>query len=99
MAPATGSKHYGLAASRPVAAVGRTAPAAETRDADLSLDDFSGTGPSLDNKALQEYRKRIEDLEEHIEEAELDDYWYQSNNPVDREGWDSRWGELGVDDI
>jgi hypothetical protein len=32
------------------------------KDADLSLDDFSGTGPSLDNKALQEYRKRIEDL-------------------------------------
>ena len=81
------------------AAVGRTATAAETRDADLSLDDFSGTGSSLDNKALQEYRKRIEDLEEDIKEAEPDDYWYQSNNPVDREGWDRRWRELGVNDI
>ncbi|MDP6493864.1 MAG: hypothetical protein QGI09_00250 [Dehalococcoidia bacterium] len=57
------------------AAVGRTATAAETKDADLSLDDFSGTGPSLDDQALQEYRKHIEDLEEDIEEAERD------NNP------------------
>jgi len=57
------------------AAVGRTATAAETRDADLSLDDFSGTGPSLDDQALQEYRERIEDLQEDIDEAE------QNNNP------------------
>jgi hypothetical protein len=52
------------------AAVGRTTTAAETKDADLSLDDFSGTGPSLDNQALQEYRERIEDLKEDIDEAE-----------------------------
>ena len=52
------------------AAVGRTATAAETRDADLSLDDFSGTGPSLDEQALQEYKERIEDLKEDIDEAE-----------------------------
>ncbi len=52
------------------AAVGRTATAAETKDADLSLDDFSGTGPSLDDQTLQEYKKRIEDLKEDIEEAE-----------------------------
>ena len=57
------------------AAVGRTATAAETKDADLSPDDSSGMGPSLDNKALQEYGKRIEDLEEDIEEAE------RNNNP------------------
>mgnify|MGYP006201827453 CR=1 FL=1 len=57
------------------AAVGRTATAAETRDADLSLDDFTGTGPSLDDQALQEYRERIEDLQEDIDEAE------QNNNP------------------
>ncbi len=56
--------------TRGAAAVGRTVTAAETKDADLSLDDFSGIGPSLDNEALQEYRKRIEDLEEDIEEAE-----------------------------
>ena len=52
------------------AAVGRTATASETKGADLSLDDFSGTGPSLDNEALQDYRKRIEDLQEDIDEAE-----------------------------
>ena len=52
------------------AAVGRTATAAETKDADLSLDDFSGTGPSLDDQALQEYRERIKDLQEDIDEAE-----------------------------
>mgnify|MGYP000023485284 CR=1 FL=1 len=33
------------------------------------------------------------------EEAELDEYWSQSTNPVDSEGWDRRWRELGVDDI
>ena len=60
--------------TRGAAAVGRTTTAAETRDADLSLDDFSGTGPSLDNQALQEYRERIEDLQEDIDEAE------QNNN-------------------
>ena len=47
--------------TRGAAAVGRTTTAAEAKDADLSLDDFSGTGPSLDNEALQDYRKRIED--------------------------------------
>jgi hypothetical protein len=52
------------------AAVGRTATAAETRDADLSLDDFTGTGPSLDDQALQEYKERIEDLKKDIDEAE-----------------------------
>ena len=60
--------------TRGAAAVGRTTTAAETKDADLSLDDFSGTGPSLDNQALQEYRERIEDLQEDIDEAE------QNNN-------------------
>ncbi len=33
------------------------------------------------------------------EEAQPDDYWYPSNNPVDSEGWDRRWRELGVGDI
>ena len=61
--------------TRGAAAVGRTTTAAEAKDADLSLDDFSGTGPSLDNEALQDYRKRIEDLEDDIEEAE------RNNNP------------------
>jgi hypothetical protein len=61
--------------TRGAAAVGRTTTAAEARDADLSPNDFSGTGPSLDDQALQEYRKHIEDLEEDIEEAE------QNNNP------------------
>ena len=56
--------------TRGAAAAGRTTTAAETKDADLSLDDFSGTGPSLDNEALQDYRKRIEDLQEDIDEAE-----------------------------
>ena len=33
------------------------------------------------------------------EEAEPDDYWYQSNNPVDGEDQDKIWRDLGVDDI
>ena len=57
------------------AAVGRTASVAETRDADLSLDDSSGMGLLLDARALEEYRKRIKDLQEDIEEAE------RNNNP------------------
>jgi non-specific serine/threonine protein kinase len=56
--------------TRGAAAVGRTATAAETRDADLSDDDTSGTGALLDPQAKRDYRKRIEDLEEDIEEAE-----------------------------
>ena len=56
--------------TRGAAAVGRTTTAAEAKDADLSLDDFSGTGPSLDDQALQEYRERIKDLQEDIDEAE-----------------------------
>ena len=56
--------------TRGAAAVGRTTTAAEAKDADLSPNDSSGTGPSLDNEALQDYRKRIEDLKEDIDEAE-----------------------------
>ncbi len=52
------------------AAVWRTTTAAETRDADLSLDDFSGIEPSLDTRAMQEYKERIKDLQEDIDEAE-----------------------------
>ena len=61
--------------TRGAAAVGRTTTAAEAKDADLSPNDFSGTGPSLDNEALEEYRKRIKDLQEDIDEAE------RNNNP------------------
>ena len=56
--------------TRGVAAVGRTTTAAEAKDADLSLDDSSGMGQLLDDQALQEYRERIKDLQEDIDEAE-----------------------------
>ena len=56
--------------TRGAAAVGRTATAAETRDADLSDDDTSGMGALLDPQAKRDYRNRIKELRDEIEEAE-----------------------------
>ena len=56
--------------TRGAAAVGRTTTAAEAKDADLSPNDSSGMGPLMDARALEEYRKRIKDLQEDIDEAE-----------------------------
>jgi len=58
--------------TRGAAAVGRTTTAAEAKDADLSPNDSSGMGPLMDARALEEYRKRIKDLQEDIDEAERD---------------------------
>ena len=56
--------------TRGAAAVGRTTTAAEAKDADLSPNDSSGMGPLMDARALEEYRKRIKDLQEDIDEAD-----------------------------
>ena len=56
--------------TRGAPAVGRTATAAETRDADLSEDDASGMGALLDPLAARDYRKCIKELREEIDEAE-----------------------------